>query len=130
MVSSGRQPSSEVQVNEILHVLESSDGLSIRNLEEQTNLRRGQIEKVLELLSVENPAPIIKEGNLWVRTPVRYQMDHARIAHLTGQRVQELQEVQAYINGTGCKMTFLRKALDDNDPTPCCKCSSAWVFSH
>ncbi len=115
---------SEAQVNEILQVLENSDGLSLRNIEEQTNLRYGQIEKVLKLLSVENPAPVIKDGNRWVRTPVRYQMDHARIAHLTGQRVQEWQEVLAYLADTGCKMTFLRRALDDLDPTPCGKCAS------
>ncbi|AMK00049.1 ATP-dependent DNA helicase RecG [Alteromonas macleodii] len=115
---------SEAQVNEILQVLENSDGLSIRSIEEQTNLRHGQIEKVLKLLSVESPAPVIKERGRWVRTPVRYQMDHARIVHLTGQRVQEWQEVQAYLAYTGCKMTFLRRALDDIDPTPCGKCAS------
>ena len=115
---------SEAHVNEILWVLEQNDGLSIRSIEEQTNLRHGQIEKVLKLLSVENPAPVIKDGSRWVRTPVRYQMDHARIAHLTGQRVQEWQEVQAYLEDAGCKMTFLRRALDDLDPTPCGKCSS------
>lgn len=115
---------SDVQVNEILQVLEQSDGLSTRGIEEHTNLRHGQIEKVLKLLSVENPAPVIKDGSRWVRTPVRYQMDHARIAHLTGQREQEWREVQAYLEDTGCKMTFLRRALDDLDPTPCGKCSS------
>lgn len=115
---------SEAHVNEILWVLEQSDGLSIRSIEEQTNLRHGQIEKVLKLLSVENPAPVIKDGSRWVRTPVRYQMDHARIAHLTSQRVQEWQEVQTYLDEASCKMTFLRQALDDLDPTPCGKCSS------
>lgn len=112
------------QVDEILNILEQSDGLSLRNIEEQTNLRHGQIEKVLKLLSVENPAPVIKEGSRWLRTPIRYQMDHARIAHLTGQRVQEWQEVQSYIQDAGCKMTFLRHALDDHDPTPCGKCTT------
>ncbi|MDO6423456.1 RecQ family ATP-dependent DNA helicase [Saccharophagus degradans] len=114
---------SEDQVTEILQVLEQSDGLSIRSIEEQTNLRHGQIEKVLKLLSVENPAPIIKDGSRWVRTAVHYQMDHARIAHLTGQRVQEWQEVQAYLAATICKMTYLRASLDDFDPDPCGKCS-------
>lgn len=115
---------SEAQVNEILQVLENSDGLSLRGIEEQTNLRYGQIEKVLKLLSVENPAPVIKEGSRWKRTPVHYQMDHTRIAHLTGQREQEWTEVRAYLADTGCKMTFLRRALDDLDPAPCGKCTS------
>lgn len=115
---------SEAQVHEILQLLELSDGLSIRDIEEQTNLRHGQIDKVLKLLSVENPAPVLKDGSRWVRTPVPYEMDHARIRHLTGQRVQEWQEVLRYISVNGCKMAFLRQALDDQEPTPCGKCSS------
>jgi len=114
---------SEAQVNEILQVLESNDGLSIRSIEERTNFGYGQIEKVLKLLGVENPAPVIKDGSRWHRTPVHYQMDHNRIAHLTGQRKQEWEEVQTYLVDTGCKMTFLRRALDDPDPTPCGKCA-------
>lgn len=114
----------EAQLNKILGVLEQSDGLSIRFIEQQTNLQYSQIEKVLKLLSVENPAPVIKEGGRWFRTPVNYKMDRARIAHLTGQRIQEWQEVQAYLENTGCKMSFLLRALDDLDPTPCGKCST------
>lgn len=115
---------SEAEVYQILQALEASDGLSIRSLEEQTNLRHGQIEKALKLLSVENPAPVIKDGSYWFRTPVHYKMDHTRIAHLTGQRVQEWQEVQAYLEFSGCKMSYLRQALDDHDLKPCGKCSS------
>ena len=102
---------SEARVNEILQLLEQSDGLTLRSIEEHTNLRHSQIEKVLKLLSVENPAPVIKDGSRWLRTPVHYRMDHNRIAHLTRQRVQEWLEVQAYITDIGCKMTFLRRAL-------------------
>ena len=115
---------SEDQVNEILQVLERCDGLSLRAIEEQTNLRHGQIEKVLKLLRVENPAPVIKDGSQWRRTSVPYAMDHDRIAHLTSQREQEWVEVQAYLEDKGCKMTFLRQALDDLDLTPCGKCES------
>ncbi|OJA06612.1 RecQ family ATP-dependent DNA helicase [Halomonas sp. QHL1] len=115
---------SQAHVHEILQVLAGSDGLSIRTIEEQTNLRHGQIEKVLKLLSVENPAPVVKMGNQWRRTAVPFAMDQARVDHLTHQREQEWAEVQAYLNETGCKMAFLRRALDDNDTTPCGKCES------
>ncbi len=115
---------SEEQVNEILHCLETSDGLSMRALEEYSNLRQGQIEKVLKLLRVENPAPVIKVGSQWRRTSVHYVMDHARIAHLTGQREQEWAEVQTYLHEASCKMAYLRNALDDNNSTLCGKCAS------
>ena len=114
----------EAQVNDILHALTTSDGLTIRALEEQTNLRQSQIEKVLKLLSVENPAPVIKIGSLWRRTAVGYAMDHARMLHLTAQREQEWQQVQSYLTESGCKMNYLRTALDDPCPEPCGKCSS------
>lgn len=115
---------SEEHVNEILNLLAQSDGLSIRSIEERSNLRHGQIEKVLKLLSVENPAPVIKVGSQWRRTPVPYAMDHARIARLTGQREREWAEVQAYVSEPGCKMVYLRRALDDVDAVSCGKCAS------
>lgn len=115
---------SQEHVREILQLLAQSDGLSIRNIEEHTNLRKGQIEKVLKLLSVENPAPVVKIGSQWRRTAVPFAMDQARIDHLTHQRAQEWDEVQAYLNETDCKMAFLRRALDDNDTAPCGKCES------
>lgn len=115
---------SETQVNALLAALAESDGLTIRNLEEQLNLRNGQIEKVLKYLSVENPAPVIKHGTLWQRTPVPFRMDHARSQRLTQQREQEWAEVQAYLQTQGCLMAFLRDALDDPAAEPCGKCAN------
>lgn len=111
-------------VNRILEVLEESDGLSAMEIEEAVNLRHGQIEHVLKFLSVESPAPVIKDRSKWKRTPVSYRMDHARIGRLTEQRESEWREVQAYIDERGCLMQFLAHALDDANPQPCGKCSS------
>ena len=115
---------SEEQVNEVLQALELSDGLSVYRIEEHTNLRKGQIEKVLKLLSVENPSPVIKDGSRWHRTPVAYVMDQGRIDHLTGQRQREWAQVQRYLTESSCKMQFLRNALDDTDSAPCGQCAS------
>ena len=111
-------------VTSILNALEDSDGLKIRELETAINLRRGQIEKALKFLSVESPAPVVKVGSHWRRTPVRYSMDRARIRRLTGQRETEWGEVQRYIDHRGCLMEFLARALDDPNPEPCGKCAS------
>ncbi len=115
---------SEKQVNAILATLENSDGLSSVKLQEHLNLRQGQIDKVLKFLNVENPAPVIKDGPKWRRTPVPFQMDHERIAHLTGQREQEWAEVQDYVNTTGCLMEYLGNALDDPASEPCGQCAN------
>jgi ATP-dependent DNA helicase RecQ len=115
---------SEAQVNEILDVLNRADGLSIREIEEQTNLRHTQIEKVLKLLSVESPSPVIKIDSQWRRTPVSFVMDRQRIAHLTQQREQEWDEVLHYLTHQSCLMNYLRQALDDTNITNCGKCAS------
>ena len=109
-------------VNSILAELEESDGLTTMQLEEAVNLRRGQIDHVLKFLSVDNPAPVIKDGSKWQRTPVPFNMDHDRIQHLTQQREAEWDEVQNYIDEPGCLMEFLARALDDPHPQPCGKC--------
>ena len=111
-------------VRSILDALEANDGLTTRELEKEVNLRRRQIEKVLKLIGVDSPAPVIKDGSKWLRTPVPFQMDHERIHWLTQQRKAEWEEVQSYIDHTGCLMEFLARALDDADPQPCGRCAS------
>lgn len=124
-------------VQSILGALAHSDGMTTASIEAAINLRKTQIEKVLKLLSVENPSPVIKDGPRWFRTPVPYRMDQARIDNLTRQREQEWQEVQDYIDTTECKMVFLARSLDDPQPHPCGCCTScvghpivAESFSH
>ncbi|HID49608.1 MAG TPA: ATP-dependent DNA helicase RecQ, partial [Chromatiales bacterium] len=98
----------EQDVNAILEALADHDGLSVPQLEQYLNLRRGQIDKVLKILSVENPAPVIKQGSKWHRTPVPFSMDHERIGRLTRQRELEWQEMQGYSDSKDCLMAYLR----------------------
>ncbi|GLZ27662.1 ATP-dependent DNA helicase RecQ [Stutzerimonas stutzeri] len=112
------------QVRHLLGVLANHDGLTPRDLEEHSNLAHGQIEKILKLLSVENPAPLIKIDNKWYRTPVPYELDEERIAQFTALREQEWQQVQAYLEEPGCLMAFLRSALDDPEHEACGKCAN------
>lgn len=113
----------ETWVRAILGELEESDGLTTRQIEESVNLRSKQIEQVLKFLSVENPAPIMKSGSQWQRTPVPYRMDLEKLERLTGQREEEWDEVCRYVVHEGCLMEFLAEALDDADHQPCGKCA-------
>jgi hypothetical protein len=113
----------ERDVNAILDVLAASDGLSLPQIQAELNLRHGQIEKVLNVLSVETPAPLIKDGSRWHRTPVHYRMDHERIHRLTEQRECEWQEILDYVDSRTFLMAFLRNALDDPEATECGKCA-------
>ncbi|MNF50263.1 ATP-dependent DNA helicase RecQ [compost metagenome] len=112
------------QVHEILDTLAECDGLTTRELEEHSNLASGQIEKVLKHLSVESPAPLIKVGTQWRRTAVHYRLDEERIERLTQLRVNEWEQVNDYLDETGCLMAFLRRALDDPHYEDCGKCAN------
>lgn len=114
----------DAHVKQILGVLEDFDELSILQLQEHINLTKGQIEKVLKILSVENPAPVIKDGSKWRRTHIDFQIDHERIQRLNRQKEIEWREVQDYIDHNGCLMTFLNRALDDHTDQDCGKCAN------
>lgn len=111
-------------VQSILTALERGDGMTVRQLEEAVNLRYGQIEKALKFLSVESPAPVLKDGSIWRRTAVPYEMDRERIGRLTEQRETEWNEVRRFVDERGCLMEFLARSLDDKRPQPCGKCAN------
>lgn len=112
------------QIDKLLKGLPQHDGLKLREIESYTNLRCGQIKKVLKMLSIETPAPVITEYSRWRRTDRPLSIDHERIIHLTQQREQEWSDVKKYINSTSCLMQYLCHALDDNDQSTCGKCAS------
>jgi len=114
----------ETRVNDILKALEKSDGLTVRELQAGVNLAQGQIEQVLKYLSVENPAPVIRQGYRWLRTPVSYRLDHDCVRRLTQKRELEWQEVQRYVDTQECLMAYLGRALDDPHASRCGKCAN------
>ena len=114
----------EEHVQAILEALEDSDGLNARQLERTVNLRRGQIDKALAFLAAANPAPVLKEGGIWLRTPVPYAIDRDHVGRLTQQREVEWREVRRYVDEAGCLMQFLASALDTPLTEPCGKCAS------
>lgn len=112
------------QVRHLLTVLASFDGLTLRELEEHSNLAKGQIEKILKILSAENPAPLIKMGAKWYRTPIHFDVDERRIQQLTELREQEWLQITAYLDERRCLMAFLRRALDEPEYENCGKCAN------
>ncbi len=114
----------EEHVFEVIHALADADGLSIRDLEQNVNLRQGQLEKVLKYLSVQSPSPVAKYGSKWYRAPVHYEMDHKKIAFLTNQRREEFTRMEEYLSHNKCLMSFLRKELNDSNISDCGKCAN------
>ncbi len=93
-------------------------------MEQQLNLSRGQINKVLKLLSLESPAPVTKQGSKWYTTPINYQIDTDKITKLTKIRYQEQDRMREYMQTQQCLMSFLATELDDPNPANCGKCAN------
>jgi ATP-dependent DNA helicase RecQ len=110
-------------VQAILDALAAEDELTVRQIQQVVNLRQGRIEQVLKVLSVDSPAPVIKDGALWRRTPVAYRLDQEHSHRLTRQRELEWQELQRYIEAPGCLMQFLATRLNDANPERCGRCA-------
>ncbi|MDI6852991.1 MAG: RecQ family ATP-dependent DNA helicase [Deltaproteobacteria bacterium] len=114
----------EGHTREVLAALnDAEDGLSLPKLEGCLNLRRGQIEKVLKVLAVETPAPIVKRGSRWYATAITYTPDDAKITRLTEIRRQEQARMREYLSSSSCLMAFLGQELDDPEAEACGRCS-------
>lgn len=120
-IESAFPPESHIQ--EILTTLDQEeDGLSVPQLEGKLNFSRGQIEKVLKLLSVEAPSPVAKINSRWYSTPINYEVNRDKVAQLTEIRKREQARMLDYINTRSCLMMFLAEELDDNTTTACGLC--------
>lgn len=105
------------EVAQVLSALEAApNGLSTPALMAQVNLSKGRIQKTLDLLSLELPTPIAKQGSQWQLTAARLSESFwQRAERLTALRRQEQAQMQEYVNLTAGHMAFLIRALD-GDP--------------
>ena len=113
------------QVSQVLAALEKSrDGLSLPMLERSVNLSHSQIEKVLTMLALEDPTPIVKIERNWHRTAVKYRPESGAAEKLHRIRKREQTVMQEYAATTECLMQFLRRELDDAQAEPCGVCAN------
>ena len=102
---------------------ESSGGMKTAELEAGLNLSGAQIQKVLKVMDVIEPAPVLKEGSVWQATDAVYAPDPARGERLEAVRRAERDELRDYMSSETCLMLALRRALDDPDGEPCGRCA-------
>ncbi len=109
-------PSRE-QVRQILRALEeASEGLTLTQLEAVVNAGRGRLQQALKILSLESPAPVVKEGQRWQLTAANLDEDFwERVERLTELRRLEQKEMQDYVDLDSGHMEYLIQALD-GDP--------------
>jgi ATP-dependent DNA helicase RecQ len=107
------------EVAELLRALEKEEeGLSVPELLSRVNLSKGRVDKTIDLLSLEAPAPIAKQGAKWQLTAATLSEGFwARAERLTALRRAEHQQMQEYVKlPFGNHMGFLIGALD-GDPS-------------
>ena len=102
------------QVNAVLAALEGAPGgLSVPQLLGEVNVAKGRVEKTLALLSLESPAPVVKQGTKWQLTAADLDPSFwSRAERLTELRRGEQTEMQTYVDLTEGHMEFLIRALD------------------
>lgn len=112
----------EGEVEAVLEALEGTpEGLSLPMLMGEVNVSRGRIAKTIELLSLESPAPIAKQGSKWQLTAATLSDGFwERARRLTELRRAEQKQMKEYVRLRSRHMEFLIRALDGEpgEPSP------------
>ena len=107
------------EAGQVIRALEAvPEGLSRPQLLGALNLSHGRIGKTLELLSLESPAPVVKQGTKWQLTAAELGDEFWRRAErLTALRRAEQAQMQEYVDLESGHMEFLVRALDGDPAT-------------
>jgi ATP-dependent DNA helicase RecQ len=85
--------------------------VSTAELETFVPLRRTRLETMLKVLDVDGAVRRVRGG--WESTGAGWSYDAQRYERVTQTRLAEQQAMLDYVGGSGCRMRFLRSALDD-----------------
>ena len=111
----------ETHVRRVLDVLAAAQRpLSLPALESRVELRRTRLELMLKVLDVDGAVRRVSGG--WISTGARWEYDGDRFTRVAEARRAEQQAMVSYITGSGCRMEYLRRVLDDPDAAACVRC--------
>lgn len=98
---------------------ECENGMTSDELLEAANIKPARLEKTVELLALESPAPLFEEGGRLYRTAADVSDAFwARATRLTELRMSECDQMRAYQKlPFGTHMAFLVSALDGDAST-------------
>jgi ATP-dependent DNA helicase RecQ len=105
------------EVRQVLAAIESEpEGRSVPELLGALNISKPRVEKTLDLLSLESPAPVVKEGTRWQLAAAELSPAFwERAERLTALRRAEQAQMLEYTRLRTGHMAFLIRALD-GDP--------------
>ncbi|MDQ4118900.1 MAG: RecQ family ATP-dependent DNA helicase [Actinomycetota bacterium] len=96
--------------------------LSTAALETRVDLGRTRLEMLLKVLDADGAAKRVKGG--WIATGAEWHYDAERHRRVAEARTTEQRAMLDYIATDECRLVFLRRQLDDPDPTPCGRCDT------
>ena len=110
------------ECGQVLAALEERDGfVKLADLERMVNVRRVRLTNLMKNLEVDGA--VVADGQRYQRTPQPFSYDRERVEAITRLRRQEQEEMRRYGTlASGCRMAFLRAALDDPAPEACGVC--------
>ena len=114
----------EGQVRQTLDALaEAGRPLSTAVLETRVDLRRSRLETMLKVLDVDGAVRRVRGG--WEATGQPWAYEGERYARVAAAREAEQKAMLDYQSTAECRMTFLRRQLDDPTITgPCGRCDN------
>lgn len=115
----------QAQVRTTLDALSAGGTQSVAQLETQVDLKRSRLEGMLKVLDVDGAVRRVKGG--WEATGEPWTYDAERYERVDATRTAEQQAMLDYEATDGCRMAFLRAALDDpelEDGWRCGRCDT------
>jgi ATP-dependent DNA helicase RecQ len=113
----------EQHVRTALKVLADSDRpMSTATLETYVDLSRNRLEMMLKVLDVDGAVRRVQGG--WTATGQEWGYEQERYDRVAAARRDEQAAMLEYIATTGCRMRFLREALDDPGARDCGRCDN------
>lgn len=122
---------SESMVRNVIRALDADRPQSTPALEPLVDLGRTRLEMVLKVLDVDGAVRRVKGG--WVSTGQPWTYDEERYRKLDDARKREQQAMLDYLVTDECRMSFLRRQLDDptlTDGERCGRCDNCAGASH
>ncbi len=110
----------ESTCDEVLRQLSGNRPTSVPALEAVVNLGRTRLQTLLKILEVDGAIRPVKGGYLLTDTGWEYDRDKAE--RLRALRRDESEQMLAFADRPGCRLRFLREALDDPDADDCGRC--------
>jgi ATP-dependent DNA helicase RecQ len=113
----------EQHVRVALKALAESDRpMSTATLETYVDLSRGRLEMMLKVLDVDGAVRRVQGG--WTATGQDWAYEQERYDRVAAARRDEQAAMLEYIATDGCRMRFLREALDDPGARDCGRCDN------